>query len=103
MMKTITNVKSLLVTACAVGVLIAANQVWADTTVTNCTEVSAMVETDADSQPANMVGTTPVQDDESCVAITIVPIYDFGDAPDTYGTKLTATGARHEIIPGLKR
>lgn len=102
MMKTITNVKSLLVTACAVGVLVAANQAWADTIVTNCTQVFATVEADTDSQPANMAGSSPAQDDESCAAITIVPIYDFGDAPDTYGTKLTATGAQHEIIPGLK-
>lgn len=101
-MKTLGSVKSLLLTACAVGVLIAANQAWADTTVTNCTQVSEAIETDTDSQPNNMVGTTPTQDDEACAPLTVVPIYDFGDAPDAYGTKLAATGAQHEIIPGLK-
>ncbi len=32
--------------------------------------------------------------------ITIVPLLDYGDAPDTYGTKLASNGARH-ILSGV--
>ncbi len=51
-MKKMTNVKSLLLTCCAVGVLAAANQSWAaDATITNCAQVSAQGEADTDSTP----------------------------------------------------
>ncbi len=104
------NVKALLLTFCAVGVLTAANQTWADSTISNCAQVTATTETDTDSQPnsvasqadllAAFTGST-LQDDESCAPLMIESIYDFGDAPDTYGTTIAGTGAQHEIIPGL--
>ncbi|MCA9162928.1 MAG: hypothetical protein KDA62_08105, partial [Planctomycetales bacterium] len=33
--------------------------------------------------------------------ITIEPPVDFGDAPDSYGSKLASDGARHTIVSGL--
>ncbi|MEB4593382.1 DUF11 domain-containing protein [Candidatus Thiothrix sp. Deng01] len=109
-MKTTTNVKALLLTFCAVGVLTAANQTWADSTVTNCAQVTATTETDVDSQPNSVASQAALlaaftggtlQDDESCAPLTVQSIFDFGDAPDSYGTKLAGNGAQHEIIPGL--
>ncbi len=119
-MKKMTNVKSVLLTFCAVGVLAAANQSWAaDSTITNCAQVSATTETDTDSTPnskasqadllaafalsqADPLDPNGLQDDEACAPLTVQAIYDFGDAPKSYGTLLADTGAQHEIIPGLK-
>lgn len=112
-MNKITKARSLLLVCCAVGALFAANQSWADTTITNCAQVTAAGEKDSDSTPANKaddqaiitaLGTIPPsnEDDEACIAVTLTSIFDFGDAPDTYGTKTAADGAKHEIIPGLK-
>lgn len=110
-MKKMTNVKSLLLTCCAVGVLTAANQSWAaETIITNCAQVSAQTEADTDSTPNNKATEAELldavtkatnEDDEACAALTITPVFDLGDAPDTYGTT-GATAAKHEIIPGLK-
>lgn len=110
-MKKFTNAKTLLISFCAVGVLMAANQSWADTTVTNCAQVSATVEKDTDSTPASKTSEAELQgafsavpstleDDEACAALTVTSVFDLGDAPDTYGTT-GATAAKHEIIPGL--
>ena len=101
MMKNKTNLKGLLLTCCAVGVLVAANQSWA-ADITNCAEVSATTEIDVDSQPNNMSGTTVVEDDESCAPVTVNIVYDFGDAPDSYKTSLAKGGAQHEVVPWLK-
>ena len=112
MMKKLTSAKSLLLTFCAVGALMAANQSWADSTITNCAQVSAQTEADADSTPNSkasdaellagfMATPSTLEDDEACAALTVVSIFDFGDAPATYGTT-GATAAKHEIIPGLK-
>lgn len=112
MMKKLTSAKSLLLTFCAVGALMAANQSWADSTITNCAQVSAQTEADADSTPnskasdadllAGFIATpSTLEDDEACAALTVVSIFDFGDAPATYGTT-GAAAAKHEIIPGLK-
>lgn len=98
-MRKVNNVKALLLTFCAVGVLTAANQSWADFDVTNCAQVSATAETDTDSTPANMVGTTVAEDDESCAPLTVNIVHDFGDAPDSYGT---TAGAQQEIVPWLQ-
>ncbi|MGV6810060.1 MAG: DUF7507 domain-containing protein, partial [bacterium] len=66
-------------------------------TVTNCTQVTQAGETDADSTPNNLVGTNPVEDDESCVTVDILSFFDYGDAPDpAYATLLRNDGARHE-------
>ncbi|HHC74444.1 MAG TPA: hypothetical protein ENK78_05175, partial [Thiothrix sp.] len=66
-------------------------------TVTNCTQVTQAGETDADSTPNNLVGTNPVEDDESCVNVDILSFFDYGDAPDpAYATLLRNDGARHE-------
>ena len=111
-MKKMTNVKSLLLTCCAVGVLTAANQSWAaDTIITNCAQVSAQGEADTDSTPnskaseADLLAAfsavpSTLEDDEACAPLTVTSIFDLGDAPDTYGTT-GATAAKHEIIPGL--
>lgn len=112
-MRKITTARSLLLVCCAVGTLFAANQSWADTTITNCAQVTAAAETDIDSTPNNKatdqdiiaaLATTPPtnEDDEACAPVTLTSIFDFGDAPDTYGTKTAADGAKHEIISGLK-
>ena len=109
-MKKMTNVKALLLTFCAVGVLSAANQSWADSTITNCAQVSAVTEADTDSTPNNKATEAELldavtkatnEDDEACAPLTVTSIFDLGDAPDTYGTT-GATAAKHEIIPGLK-
>jgi uncharacterized repeat protein (TIGR01451 family) len=108
-MKKMTNVKALLLTFCAVGVLSAANQSWADSTITNCAQVSAQTEADADSTPNNKATEAELldavtkatnEDDEACAPLTVTSVFDFGDAPDTYGTT-GATAAKHEIVPGL--
>lgn len=110
-MKTMNSFKSLLVTFCAVGVLAAANQSWADAEIANCAQVNAATETDADSTPGNKASSADIlaavtggtaEDDESCAVLTLKSIYDFGDAPKTYGTLLAEGGAQHEIMPGLK-
>jgi uncharacterized repeat protein (TIGR01451 family) len=101
-MKKMTNVKAFLMTCCAVGVLTAANQSWADSTVTNCAQVSAATESDVDSVVNNMVGTTVVEDDESCAPVTVEVVHDFGDAPDSYGTKSASSGAQQEVVPWLQ-
>jgi uncharacterized repeat protein (TIGR01451 family) len=113
-MTKMTNVKALLLTFCAVGVLTAANQSWADSSITNCAQVSATVEADVDSMPNSKASeadllaaftvpteTNKLEDDEACAPITVQSIFDFGDAPKSYGTDGT-TAAKHEIIPGLK-
>ncbi|EIJ36029.1 DUF11 domain-containing protein [Thiothrix nivea] len=105
-----TNIKAMLLTFCAVGVLAAANQSWAAGDIANCAQVTATTETDVDSTPDNKADTAAIlaavtgatnEDDESCAVLTVESIYDFGDAPDDYGTT-GATAAKHEIIPGLK-
>lgn len=112
-MKKMNSARALLLTFCAVGVLAAANQSWADTSITNCAQVSTAVEQDTDSTPGNKASQTELlaaftdpagsklEDDEACAPLTIQSIFDFGDAPDTYGTT-GATAAKHEIVPGLK-
>lgn len=109
-MKKPMKVRGLLLTFCAVGVLAAANQGWADSTITNCAQVTATTEADTDSQPNSVASQADLlaaftggtlQDDESCAPLTLESIYDFGDAPDTYGTTMSKNGAQHEIIPGL--
>ncbi|QQZ27971.1 DUF11 domain-containing protein [Thiothrix subterranea] len=110
-MKKFTHTKTLLISFCAIGVLMAANQSWADTTVTNCAQVSATIETDTDSTPASKASQADLltafeagetlEDDEACAPLTVQSVFDFGDAPDTYGTLSASTGAQHEIIPGL--
>ncbi|WGZ93499.1 MAG: DUF11 domain-containing protein [Candidatus Thiothrix putei] len=109
-MRKLTNTKALLVSFCAIGVLMAANQSWADSTITNCAQVSATVETDTDSTPGNKASQADLldafskgalEDDEACAPLTVQSIFDFGDAPDSYGTLLANNGAQHEIIPGL--
>ncbi len=108
-MRKLTHTKTLLMSFCAIGVLMAANQSWADTTVTNCAQVSATVEQDTDSSPANKASQADLldafskgtlEDDEACAPLTVQSIFDFGDAPTSYGTD-GATAAKHEIIPGL--
>lgn len=110
-MKKMTSIKSLLLTCCAVGVLAAANQSWADSTITNCAQVSAQVEADTDSTAGNKASEAELldavtkgtnEDDEACVPLTVTSIFDFGDAPKGYGTLTADGGAKHEIIPGLK-
>ncbi|MGB3918760.1 MAG: hypothetical protein WBL07_15110, partial [Thiothrix litoralis] len=81
-MKKMTSAKALLLTFCSVGVLTAANQSWAaETTVTNCAQVSAVVEADADanSTPNNKseadlldafaAGT--LEEDEACAPLKV--------------------------------
>ncbi|MBU0655118.1 MAG: DUF11 domain-containing protein [Gammaproteobacteria bacterium] len=110
-MKKVTNVKALLLTFCAVGVLAAANQSWAASEIANCAQVTATNETDVNSAPNNKADTVAIlaavtggtnENDESCAILTVESIFDFGDAPAGYGTLLADTGAQHEIIPGLK-
>ncbi|MDX3386646.1 GEVED domain-containing protein [Streptomyces niveiscabiei] len=36
-----------------------------------------------------------------CGATVVAPLYNFGEAPDSYGTTTTADGAYHVIVPGL--
>ena len=79
-MNKITKARSLLLVCCAVGALFAANQSWADTTITNCAQVTAAGEKDSDSTPANKaddqaiitaLGTIPPsnEDDEACIVL----------------------------------
>ena len=35
------------------------------------------------------------------IASAVLVDFDYGDAPDTYGTTIAANGAEHEIVPGL--
>ncbi|SEB12334.1 conserved repeat domain-containing protein [Thiothrix caldifontis] len=108
-MRKLTNTKALLMSFCAIGVLMAANQSWADSTITNCAQVSATVEQDTDSSPANKASQADLltaftggtlEDDEACAPLTVQSIFDLGDAPTSYGTD-GATAAKHEIVPGL--
>lgn len=94
------GLSGLVLTCCAVGMLTIASPTWA-ADITNCAQVSAAAETDADSQPNNLAGATPVQDDESCVPVPLEIVYDFGDAPKSYQTTLADDGARHEVVPWL--
>ena len=109
-MKKISGFKTLLLGFCAASALAAANQTWADSTITNCAQVSAATEADTDSTPGNKASDADIlaavtgatnEDDEACAALTVQSIFDFGDAPDTYGTTTAASGAKHEIVPGL--
>lgn len=104
--------KNLLLTFCAVGVLAAANPSWAAGSINNCAQVTATTEGDLDSTPNNKADaaailaaftTTPPtnEDDEACAVLTVVPVYDLGDAPDDYKTLAASGGAIHEVIPGL--
>ena len=109
MMKKIKPARHLLLTFCAVGVLAAADSVWAaNAPIINCAQVSASTEGDADSTANNAVWSNPMlvgdakEDDEACVALTVQSVYDLGDAPDSYGSLAANGGAQHEIIPGLK-
>lgn len=106
-MKQVSSIKSLLITCCAVGVLAAANQTWADSEIANCAQVTAATEQDADSSPNNKADSAAIlaavkdktnEDDESCAILTVKSIFDFGDAPAGYGTDT----AKHEIIPELQ-
>jgi uncharacterized repeat protein (TIGR01451 family) len=115
-MKKITSPNALLLTFCAVGVLAAGNPAWAnnDATITNCAQVTATTEGDVDSIPDNKAGAQDIidaiaasahEDDEACAPVNVISVFDYGDAPDSYGTS-TGTGnpdgaAVHEIIPGL--
>nr|CAA6817215.1 MAG: Conserved repeat domain-containing protein [uncultured Thiotrichaceae bacterium] len=103
--------RAFLLTCCAVGVLLASNQSWA-ATIDNCAQVSGVVEDDIDSTKNNKptfqdifdaVYGDPVtkEDDEACARFTVLSVYDYGDAPDSYGTLEASGGAKHEIIPGL--
>ncbi|WP_338703296.1 LPXTG cell wall anchor domain-containing protein [Streptomyces sp. Q6] len=40
--------------------------------------------------------------DLDCRTVLPAPSYDFGDAPDTYGTTRGEAGAHHEIVDGLR-
>ena len=80
-MKKMTSAKALLLTFCSVGVLTATNQSWAESTVTNCAQVSAVTEADTDSSPtvkddatllADFAGGT-LQDDEACAELKVLP------------------------------
>ena len=33
--------------------------------------------------------------------LVVAPDFDYGDAPNTYGTTIAANGAEHQIVPGL--
>lgn len=100
----------LALSVCAFGVLAALNPAWADTTVHNCAQVTATTEGDTDSTPNNKLDNAAIlaavtggthEDDEACIGLTVEQIYDYGDAPDSYGTLAASSGAVHEIIPGL--
>ncbi|MFI6520680.1 GEVED domain-containing protein [Spirillospora sp. NPDC050679] len=43
----------------------------------------------------------PGSADPDCTAVVPVPRFDFGDAPDSYGTRLRSGGPFHAIVPGL--
>ncbi|CAA6824646.1 MAG: Conserved repeat domain-containing protein [uncultured Thiotrichaceae bacterium] len=103
---------ALLLTFCAVGVLVASNPAWADADLNNCALVTGTEESDADSAPNNITQADLLaayvadpdyvsQDDEDCAKINVVSIFDYGDAPDSYGTLEASGGAKHEIIPKL--
>ncbi len=79
-----------------VGLLATLPAAYANEIVTNCTQVTAAGAEDLDSTPNNMVGPTVVEDDESCVTVTIP--FDYGDAPDpSYQTLNASGGARHQL------
>jgi hypothetical protein len=77
-MKKTTGIKPLLLTFCAVGVLSAMNQSWA-AEITNCAEVMAVTEGDVDSLPGGRLDQAVPEDDESCVAVTVVAPVSVGD------------------------
>ncbi len=119
MIKKLKTSNAFLLTFCAVGVLVAGNPAWADSQITNCALVTGTEEGDSDSQVDNTTQADLLalytgdpagfdaasQDDEACAPVNVVSIFDYGDAPDTYGTSSATTNdggaARHEIIPGL--
>ncbi len=51
-----------------------------------------VVTTATDATPDNNTAT---------VTVSLVPRFDFGDAPDSYHTLLTSNGAQHVIVPGV--
>lgn len=110
MKRKITIPGAVLLSCCAFGVLAAFNPALADTTINNCAQVTAATEGDSDSIPNNKVDNTAIfaavdggtnEDDEACIGLTVRQIYDYGDAPDSYGTLASSNGAVHEIVPGL--
>lgn len=120
MMKKTRTPNALLLTFCAVGVLTASTQSWAAGDITNCALVTGTTEADSDSQVDNTTQADILtlyandpdgfdaasQDDESCIKIDVLSVFDYGDAPDTYGTSTSTPNAGgaavHEIIPGLR-
>lgn len=110
MIKRTRTPNALLLVFCAVGVLAASNPAWADD-ITNCALVTGTEENDVDSTITNtnqadllttyLADPAATQDDEDCAPVTVIPVFDFGDAPDSYGTLNTSGGAKHEIIPKL--
>ncbi len=119
MIKKLKTSNAFLLTFCAVGVLVAGNPAWADSQITNCALVTGTEEGDSDSQVDNTTQADllalytgdPIgfdaasQDDEACAPVNVISMFDYGDAPDTYGTSNATANdggaARHEIIPGL--
>lgn len=112
-----------MLTLCAVGTLAASNQSWA-AEITNCAQVTGTTESDVNSTPNNKTDFQTIFDavagpdgnlstpddatnenDEACRVVNVVSIFDYGDAPDSYGTTTDtdnlAGPARHEIIPKL--
>ncbi len=105
-MRKMITTRQVLLSFCAIGVLTAGNTAWADFDVNNCVQVTATAEDDSDSKPNNKGTTADIltavngntnEDDEACAVTSVKSIYDWGDAPDFYGT----TGASHEIFPDL--
>jgi len=103
--------RAFLLTCCAVGALAASNPSWA-ADIDNCAQVSGVVEADTDSTPNNKATFQDIfdavyadpatnEDDEACAKVTILSVFDYGDAPDSYGTLEASGGAKHEIIPKL--
>lgn len=77
-MKKTLSIKPLLLTFYAVGVLCSVNQVCA-AEITNCAEVSATAEQDVDSLPNGRLDPAVPEDDESCVAVTVLTSLSVGD------------------------
>ena len=79
-----------------VSVLATLPPAYANQTITNCTQVTALNQNDSDSVPNNMQNNTPAEDDEACAKLTIP--YDYGDAPDpSFPTLSAKNGARHQL------
>ncbi len=109
-MKTIKYTKHALLFVCMTGGLLTAGHALADETVNNCAEIMSANENDPNSTPGNKGSTAAIatavdaesnENDEDCAVLTVQSIYDWGDAPDFYGTTASASGAVHEIYPGL--